>query len=163
MRKSLSAVTSGILLALGIGALIVFGVAAPVFTRLFSLEAASTALPAVVVLFAAIFAFYFGGMFASYKAPNRRRLHGVAVGVASFAISPLINLGAFALSSGGSDPFGNLRTPGAALFTGVLFVGVLAASYVGARRGEALYAHNQAVVSRKRSRKAQRHLSESGE
>jgi hypothetical protein len=34
----------------------------------------------------------------------------------------------------------------------VLFVVILAASYVGARRGEALYAHNQAYIRRQRRR-----------
>jgi putative membrane protein (TIGR04086 family) len=153
MMKSIGAVLIGILLALGLGVLVVFGIVAPVFTFFFGPELASTALPAVIVLFAAAFAFYFGGMVASYKAPRRRRLHGVLVGVVSFAISPLANLGASALSAGGTDPFANLRTPGALLFTGVLFVAILVASYVGARRGEELYAHNQAFIRRQKRRR----------
>ncbi|HZC18101.1 MAG TPA: hypothetical protein VE225_00170, partial [Rubrobacteraceae bacterium] len=112
----------------------------------------STAVPAVIVVFAAAFAFYFGGMFASYRAPSRRRLHGVMVGVVSFAISPLVNLSASAVTTNVSDPFANLRSPVALLVTGVLFVVVLGASYVGARRGEALYAHNQAYIRRQRRR-----------
>ena len=152
MMKSVGAVLVGILLALGIGVLEIFGIVAPIFTRFFGPELASTALPMGIVVFAAAFAFYFGGMFASYKAPSRRRLHGVMVGVTSFAISPLVNLGASAVTAGGNDPFANLRTPGALLFTGVLFIAVLAASYVGARRGEALYAHNQAFIRRQRRR-----------
>ncbi len=151
--KSVGAVLVGILLALGIGALEVFGIVAPLFTSFFSPELATTALPRVVVVFAAAFAFYFGGMIASYKAPSHRRLHGVMVGVTSFAISPLVNLGAAAFNAGGNDPFANLRTPEALLFTGVLFVTVLAASYVGARRGEELYAHNQAFIQRRRQQK----------
>ncbi len=150
MMKSVGAVLIGILLALGLGVLVVFGIVAPIFTYFFGSELISTALPAVVVLCAAAFAFYFGGMLASYKAPSRRRLHGVMVGVTSFAISPLVNLGASTLSANASDPFANLRTPGALLFTGVLFVVVLLASYVGARRGEALYAYNQAFIRRRR-------------
>ena len=150
--KSVGAVLVGILLALGIGVLEIFGIVAPIFTRFFGPELASTALPMGIVVFAAAFAFYFGGMFASYKAPSRRRLHGVMVGVTSFAISPLVNLGASAVTAGGNDSFANLRTPGALLFTGVLFIAVLAASYVGARRGEALYAHNQAFIRRQRCR-----------
>ena len=150
--KSFGAVLIGILLALGLGALVVFGIVAPLFEFLFGSELISTALPAVVMVFAAAFAFYFGGMVASYKAPKRRRLHGVMVGVASFAISPLANLGASALSASGTDPFVNLRTPGALLFTGVLFVAILAASYVGARRGEELYAYNQAYIRRRKRR-----------
>src|ERR687885_855013 len=122
MMKSVRAVLFGILLALGIGALVIFGIAAPVFTRFFGPELASTSLPTVIMVFAAAFAFYFGGMVASYKAPSRRRLHGVMVGVASFAISPLVNLGASAIAGGGNDPFANLRTPGALLFTAILFV-----------------------------------------
>src|SRR4028119_921749 len=92
MMKSVGAVLIGILLALGVGALLIFGIAAPFFTYFFGPELASTALPAVFVLLAAAFAFYFGGMVASYKAPSHRRLHGVLVGVAAFAISPLVNL-----------------------------------------------------------------------
>jgi hypothetical protein len=46
------------------------------------------------------------------------------------------------------------------LLTTVIFFAILAASYVGARRGEALYAHNQTVIRRQMSRKAQKRLSE---
>jgi hypothetical protein len=130
MMKSVSAVLLGILLALGIGALEIFGIVAPVFTRFLSPELASTALPAIILVFAAAFAFYFGGMFASYRAPARRRLHGVM-----------------------DDPFTNLRTPGGLLFTGVIFVVVLAASYIGGRRGETLYAYNQAFIRRQQRRR----------
>jgi hypothetical protein len=149
MMKSVGIVLSGILLALGIGALEVFGIAAPVFTRFLGPELVSTAVPAVVMVFAAAFAFYFGGMLASYKAPSHRRLHGVMVGVASFAVSPLLNFAA-SIVAGGNDPFANLRTPAALLFTGVLFVTVLAASYVGARRGEVLYAYNQTFIRKQK-------------
>ncbi len=157
MIKSVGAVLIGILLALGIGALVIFGIAAPFFTRFFGPELASTALPAVIVVFAAAFAFYFGGMVASYKAPSRPRLHGVMVGVASFAISPLVNASASAVTV--TDPFANLRTPGGLLVTGVLFVVVLAASYVGARRGEALYAYNQAFIRRQERRQRSKEAS----
>ena len=150
--KSVGAVLFGILLALGIGLLEIFGIVAPIFTRFVGLELTSTALPVAIVVFAAAFAFYFGGMLASYKAPSRRRLHGVMVGVTSFAISPLVNLSASAVTTNVSDPFANLRSPVALLVTGVLFVVVLGASYVGARRGEALYAHNQAYIRRQRRR-----------
>lgn len=163
MMKSVGAVLIGILLALMVGALVIFGIAAPVFTRFFGPELASTGLPAVLVLFAAAFAFYFGGMVASYKAPSRRRLHGVLVGLTSFAISPLVNLAAPDITVRGGDPFANLRTPGALLFTGVLLVVVLTASYIGARRGESLFAHNQAIIRRQRSRKARNRHSEGKE
>ena len=148
--KSIGAVLFGIILALGIGVLLIFGMAAPVFTRFFGLELVSTALPLVIVVFAAAFAFYFGGMIASYKAPSRRRLHGVMVGVTSFAISPLLNLGAYLVAASANDPLANVRTPGALLVTGILFFTVLVASYVGARRGESLYAYNQVHIRRQR-------------
>jgi hypothetical protein len=153
MMKSVGIVLAGILLALGIGALEVFGIVAPVFTRFLGAELVSTVLLAVVMVFAAAFAFYFGGMFASYKASSHRRLHGVMVGVVSFGVSPLLNLAASTVAGGGNDPFANLRTPGALLFTGVLFVTVLAASYVGARRGEALYTYNQTFIRKQKHRK----------
>ena len=140
--------------------MLIFGIAAPFFTYFFGPELASTALPAVFVLFAAAFAFYFGGMVASYKAPSRRRLHGVMVGVAAFAISPLVNLVAPDLTVRGGDPFANLRTPEAFLFTTVLLTVVITVSYVGALRGEALFAHNQAVIHRQRTRMAKERLSE---
>jgi hypothetical protein len=146
MVQSVRAVLWGIFLALGIGALVVFGIVWPVFEAFFGRELASTALPVGIVVFAAAFAFYYGGMIAAYKAPYRRRLHGVIVGVTSFAVSPLLNLGASAIATNTNDPFVNLRTPGAILITGVLFVVVLTASYVGARRGESLHAHNEKVT-----------------
>ena len=159
MLQSIRSVFLGILLALVVGTLVIRGIVAPVFDAFLGAQLAQTALPSVVVVFGAAFAFYFGGMVASYKAPSRRRLHGVLVGVVSFALSPLLNFGAAAFSLGG-DPFANLRTPGAALLTVVLLVAILAASYVGARRGEALHVHNQAVIRRQRSRKAREKLSE---
>jgi hypothetical protein len=146
MVQSVRAVLWGIFLALGIGALVVFGIVWPVFEAFFGRELASTALPVGIVVFAAAFAFYYGGMIAAYKAPYRRRLHGVIVGFTSFAVSPLLNLGASAIATNTNDPFVNLRTPAAMLITGVLFVAVLAASYVGARRGESFHAHNEKVT-----------------
>jgi hypothetical protein len=146
MIQSVRAILWGIFLAVGIGALVVFGIVWPVFEAFFGRELASTALPVGLVVFAAAFAFYYGGMIAAYKAPSRRRLHGVMVGVASFALSPLLNLGATALTASANDPLANVRTPGAMLLTGVLFVVILAASYVGARRGESLHTHNEKVL-----------------
>jgi len=158
MMKSVGAVLLGILLALGIGVLMIFGIVAPVFTSFFGTGLASTAIPVVIVVFTAAFAFYFGGMLASYRAPSRRRLHGVLVGVVAFAISPIINLGASAIAAAANDPFANLRTPGALLFTCVLLVAVLSSSYVGARRGETLYAYNQIFIRRQERRKAENRL-----
>ncbi len=138
----------------------VFGILAPVLTRFAGQGFASTPLPAVFVVFAAAFAFYWGGMIASYKAPSRRRLHGVLVGVSSFLISPVVNLFASAVNASGNDPVANLRTSGTVLVTGAVFVAVLVASYVGSRRGEALHAHNQAHLRarerREREKKANR-------
>ncbi len=154
MKKSIGAVLIGILLALGIGVLVILGIAAPVFTRFFGQALASTAIPTVVLIFAAAFSFYFGGMIASYRAPSRRRLHGTMVGLISFAVTPVVNL--FTSVFGASnDPFANLRTPAGILLSVVLFAAVIAASYVGARRGEDIYAHN-AQVLRKRELRRQR-------
>ena len=161
MVQSVRAVHWGIFLALGIGALVVFGIVWPVFEAFFGRELASTALPVGIVVFAAAFAFYYGGMIAAYKAPYRRRLHGVIVGVTSFAVSPLLNLSVSALATNTNDPFANLRTPGAMLITGVLFAVVLAASYVGARRGESLHAHNEKVTRDLERRRSSREGAES--
>jgi hypothetical protein len=161
MVQSFRAVLWGIFLALGIGALVVFGIVWPVFEAFFGRELASTALPVGIVVFAAAFAFYYGGMIAAYKAPYRRRLHGVIVGVTSFAVSPLLNLSVSALATNTNDPFANLRTPGAMLITGVLFAVVLAASYVGARRGESLHAHNEKVTRDLERRRSSREGAES--
>ena len=161
MVQSFRAVLWGIFLALGIGALVVFGIVWPVFEAFFGRELASTALPVGIVVFAAAFAFYYGGMIAAYKAPYRRRLHGVIVGVTSFAVSPLLNLSVSALATNTNDPFANLRTPGAMLVTGVLFAVVLAASYVGARRGESLHAHNEKVARDLERRRSSREGAES--
>src|SRR5918999_6578256 len=91
--KSVTAVGLGVLVALTIGLLVVFGILAPVFTRFFGLElAGSTALPITLMVFADAFAFYFGGMAASYRDPARRRLHGILVAPAAFVLSPVVNL-----------------------------------------------------------------------
>ena len=80
--------------------------------------------------------------------------------VGSLAVHAVGRGGAIAASANTTDPFANLRSPGALLLTAVLLVVVLGASYVGARRGEALHAHNQAVIHRQRSRKARERLSD---
>src|ERR687890_170999 len=60
--KSVTAVGLGVLVALAIGLLVVFGILAPVFTRFSGLElAGSTALPITLMVFADAFSFYFGG------------------------------------------------------------------------------------------------------
>lgn len=126
------------LLALALGLLVVQGIIAPVFTRFFGLERTGpAALPLVLLVFAAAFSFYFGGMAASYKAPSRHLLHGILVVPAAFVLSLGINL---ALGRG--------FLPGAVdagtILLVLVFLGVsAAASYIGARRGVTLYAHNQ--------------------
>src|SRR5918994_3135464 len=131
MRGSTTAVALGVLVALAIGLLVVFGVFAPVFTAFFGMEiAASTAVPTAMLVFAAAFAFYFGGMAASYRAPSRRRLHGVLVAPVAFIISPVINV----LSGQGLFP-GMESAVTVALVVAFLAVSV-GAAYVGSRRGE---------------------------
>ena len=143
--RSVNAVGLGVFLALLLGLLAVFGILAPILTRFLGLElVGSTALPTSLLVFAAAFSFYFGGMAASYRAPARRRLHGTLVAVVAFAISPTINLVT------GKDLFPGLDTSRAVLLAAVFLAVSVAASYVGARRGEALYAHNQRLIRRGR-------------
>ncbi len=152
MKQSIVAVLIGILLSLGIGVLLMLGIVAPVFTRFFGQALTSTAVPTVLLIFAAAFSFYFGGMIASYRAPSRRHLHGTMVGLISFAVSPLVNLFT-AVFGGGNDPFANLRTPTGILLSVVLFSAVLGASYLGARRGEAIYTHNVQILRQREIRR----------
>ena len=143
--RSVTAVGLGVLIALAIGLLVVFGILAPVFTRFFGLElAGSTALPITLMVFADAFSFYFGGMAASYRAPARRRLHGTLVAPVAFVLSPVINLAT------GKGVFPGLETAGAILLAAVFLAVSFGASYVGARRGEALYAYNQKLARRRR-------------
>ena len=143
--RSVTAVGLGVLITLAIGLLVVFGILAPVFTRFFGLElAGSTALPITLMVFADAFSFYFGGMAASYRAPARRRLHGTLVAPVAFVLSPVINLAT------GKGMFPGLETAGAILLAAVFLAVSFGASYVGARRGEALYAYNQKLARRRR-------------
>ena len=143
--RSVTAVGLGVLIAFAIGLLVVFGILAPVFTRFFGLElAGTTALPITLMVFADAFSFYFGGMAASYRAPARRRLHGTLVAPAAFVLSPAINLAT------GKGMFPGLETAGAILLAAVFLAVSFAASYVGARRGETLYAYNQKLARRRR-------------
>ena len=143
--KSITAVGLGVLIALVIGLLVVFGILAPVFTRIFGLEfAGPAALPITFMVFAAAFSFYFGGMAASYLAPSRRRLHGTLVAPVAFVISPAIN------AATGRGMFPGLETAGTISLAAGFLVVCVAASHVGSRRGGALYAHNQKVARRQR-------------
>src|ERR687893_2808015 len=143
--RSVTAVGLGVLIALAIGLLVVFGILAPVFTTFFGLEfVGPTALPITLMVFADAFSFYFGGMAASYRAPARRRLHGTLVAPAAFVLSPAINLVT------GKGMFPGLETAGAIMLAAVFLAVSFAASYVGARRGETLYAYNQKLARRRR-------------
>jgi hypothetical protein len=145
--RSVTAVGLGVLIALAIGLLLVFGILAPVFTRFFGLAlAGSTAVPITLMVFADAFSFYFGGMAASYRAPAQRRLHGTLVAPVAFAMSPAINL------ASGKGMFPGLDTGGAVLLAAVFLAVSFGASYVGARRGEALYAYNQKLPLHHRQR-----------
>src|SRR5919199_3930961 len=136
--KSVTAVGLGVLIALAIGLLVVFGILEPVFTRFLGFKMfGSTTIPTLLLLFADAFSFYFGGMAASYRAPARRRLHGTLVAPVAFSIWPAINLA----SGGGMFP--GLNTRGAVLLAAVFLIVSFAAAYVGARRGEALHAYNR--------------------
>ncbi len=145
LMKSVLAVGIGVLLALALGLLVVQGIIAPVLTRFFGLERTGpAALPIVLLVFAAAFSFYFGGMAASYKAPFRHRLHGILVVPAAFVLSSGFNL---ALGRG------FLPGPvdaGTAMLVLLFLLVSTAVSYVGARRGATLYAHNQKFVQRRR-------------
>ena len=137
------AVGIGVLLALVLGLLVVQGIFAPVFTRFMGLERSGpAALPVVLLVFAAAFSFYFGGMAASYKAPSRRRLHGILVVPAAFVLSSGLNL----ITGKGFLP--GVDGAGAVVLAAVFLAVSAAASYVGGHRGEALYAHNQKIARR---------------
>ena len=143
------AVGFGVLLALVVGLLVLFGIVEPLFTAIFGFQRAGSDpsfFPILLMALAAAFAFYFGGMAAGYRAPGRRRLHGTLVAPVAFALSPAINL------LTGKGPFPGLDSSLLAALV-VLFLAVsAAAAYVGARRSEALYAHNQRYLNRRRSR-----------
>lgn len=145
--KSVISVVMGVFLALAVGLLTIFGIVWPLFMTFFDTELArNMALAGAFLVFAAAFSFYWGGMFASYRAPSRRRLHGTLVAPVAFVISPILNI------STGKGLFPGLESTGTlGAMLGILAISVVAA-YVGARRGEALYAHNQSFAHRRRPR-----------
>jgi ABC-type dipeptide/oligopeptide/nickel transport system permease subunit len=145
LMKSIMAVGVGLLLAIMLGLIVVLGILAPILTTFLGwTRSGPQALPLVLLAFAAAFSFYFGGMAASYKAPSRHRLHGVLVAPTAFVLSSALNL---ALGKGILP--GVEGAPAVELVIVFLLVST-AASYVGALRGEALYAHNQKVAKRLR-------------
>jgi hypothetical protein len=156
--RSVFAVGIGVLLAFVVAMLSVFGIVAPVFTRFFSNEAALNAFfPAVLLVFAAALAFYFGGMLASYKAPGHRVLHGTLVAPVAFTISPAVNL------MTGEEAFPALAAASTAALAGAVLLASVAASFAGARRGRTIHAHNHAYFRREQARKRARERREQAE
>ena len=148
--RSVAAIGIGMVLAFVFVLLIVFGVLAPVLSELFQVQPSTSSLGAFapLLLLVCAFAFYFGGMAAAYKAPTRRRLHGVLVAPAAFLVSTVVNV------LTGRGPFPGYDTAWTVVVA-VLFLAVaVAGSYVGARRGETLHAHNQRLARRDAARKA---------
>jgi len=140
-------VALGVLVALAIGLLVTFGIFAPVFTRFFGMDiATSTAVPTAMLVFAAAFSFYFGGMAASYRAPAQRRLHGTLVAPAAFVVSPAINLAT------GQGMFPGIGSAVSVALAAAFLAVSVGAAYVGSRRGEALYAYNRRMARRRAPR-----------
>ena len=141
----------GVLISLVIGLLAVFGIVWPLFEVFVDPDlAGGTAWITVVIVFAAIFSFYFGGMAAGYRAPTRRLLHGTLVAPITFAISPVVNLATRGTA------FPGVENPGTLVLVLVFLCASVAAAYVGARRGEGLYDYNRSHLRRKRSRQRSR-------
>lgn len=140
------------LLAFAIVLLIVFGVFAPVLSEVFRVEPsrASIGVFAPLLLLVCAFAFYFGGMAAAYKAPKRRQLHGLLVAPTAFVISTAINVAM------GRGPFPGYDTAWISLLAILFFAVSVLASFVGARRGEALYMYNDRVMRRHNAAKSRR-------
>ncbi|CAN5715231.1 hypothetical protein BH24ACT20_BH24ACT20_05270 [soil metagenome] len=146
--KSVISLLWGILLALGVGLLTIFGIIWPLFMTFFDTELAwSRVLAGLLLVFVVAFSFYWGGMIASYKAPSKRRLHGMLVAPAAFVISPALNVLTGQGLFPGLDSFGT-----AAGVVGMLAIST-AAAYIGASRGETVYAHNQDYIRKRRDRK----------
>jgi hypothetical protein len=146
--RSVLAVGVGMLVAFVLVLLIVFGILAPVLSWLFRLEPSASAVRnfAPLLLFVCGLSFYFGGMAAAFKAPGRHLLHGTLVAPVAFVISPVVNLLL------GKTPFPGLDSVGAILLAVAFLAVSVAAAYVGARRGQALQAHNESVLRRMRRR-----------
>ena len=148
--RSVLAVSGGMLVAFVLVLLIVFGILAPVLSWLFQLDPSSSAIRnfAPLLLFVCGLSFYFGGMAAAFKAPDRHRLHGTLVAPVAFVISPVVNLLV------GKVPFPGIDSLGAVLLAAAFLAASVAAAYVGARRGQALQAHNERVLRSIRSRRS---------
>lgn len=146
--RSLTAILFGLILAFAIALMVVFGIFAPILSVVFGAGRVgfTSALPAVLLAFATAFAFYWGGMAAGYRAASHRPLHGVLVGVVAVVLSPVINV------LTGQGPFPRVDSPTLALLVVVVAVAAVGASYVGGRRGETLYLHNQQFARPKKPR-----------
>jgi hypothetical protein len=145
--RSIVAVGVGMLLALLLALLVVGGILAPVLSAVFGLEVdRSRAIPVVLplLLFVAAFSFYFGGMISAYKAPGRRRLHGVLVVPAAFILSAGLNLAT------GEGLFPGLDGARGVLLAAAFLLASAVASYVGGCRREVLYAKTRAAIRRPR-------------
>lgn len=140
------------LLAFAIVLLVVFGVFAPVLSEVFQVRPTrdSLAVFAPLLLLVCALAFYFGGMAAAYKAPDRRVLHGVLIAPVSLVVSTVVNIAT------GRGPFPGYDSAGIFLLALLFFAISVAASYVGARRGETLYLHNERVMRRHKAAKSRR-------
>lgn len=149
--KSVISVLWGILLALGVGLLTIFGIIWPIFMTFFDAEVAwSRVLAGLLLVFVVAFSFYWGGMIASYKASSKHRIHGTLVAPAAFVISPILNV------LTGQGLFPGLDSAGIVLgVLGMLAISTIAA-YVGATRGESIYAHNQDYLKKRRDREIRR-------
>lgn len=132
-------VSIGVLLSFVLALLVVFGIFAPILSVVFGLGelSASSILPMTLMVFAAAFSFYFGGMAAGYRATHRRALHGAMVGVAAFLVSPALNLAT------GQGPFPRIDSLGTVLFLFAIVAVSLGAGYIGGSRGASLYEYNQ--------------------
>lgn len=150
LMRSVLAVAGGMLVAFVLVLLIVFGILAPVLSWLFQVQPSASAVRAFapILLFVCGLSFYFGGMAAAFKAPDRHRLHGTLVAPAAFVISPVVNLLL------GKAPFPGIDSIWAALLAAAFLAASTAAAYVGARRGQALQAHNDRVLRSIKSRKS---------
>lgn len=146
--RSATTIFLGVLLAFVIALLVVFGIFAPILSLVFGLGEMSTSriLPMTLMVFAAAFSFYFGGMAAGYRARSRRALHGAMVGVAAFAISPVINLAT------GQGLFPRIDSPGAFALLALILTVSVGAGYIGGRRGAALHEYNQRFTRKPRKR-----------
>jgi hypothetical protein len=171
--RSVKAVGFGLIIALAIELLLVFGIASPLFDAFVPRGLADTsALGYGVILFAAAFGMYWGGMAAGYKAASYHRLHGISVPVVLYAISSVLNLMPPRDQPGQHVPqispagveitrhitpknlLDQLQSPQFVILAAVIFAVSVAAAYIGSGRGRDLYAYNQKVsrLERRRSR-----------